>query len=780
MRAYFAILKDSFREAMASRVLWIALIGIAVVLLALAPFALRTDKALALRRSELKNTETLVKQIEKERETDGTPTAHLWALLTEPQKKRFNELIEPDPEKQESSGRGGRNSAQRDVVEALNKLLKNEDFYDAESWEGIELSEEAQELVADKGLDADGLKRRNLLLLAAAFPRAIRIVDDTALSLTYGGASVVESIPIPPTQFEAFFEQIVVGVLGLFLGFFGIFGALLVTAGLIPRTFEPGEIALLLSKPVNRPLLFITKFLGGCTFTLLYSSVLVVGIWFLLGTRMNYWQINLMWCIPVYLFLFMIYYSVSAVGGAIWRNSSVSLVLVILFWVGIKVVEISKTVLDENLIKQRGIKEIVIAGDEILSVDGAKNTYTWSEDDSKWEESFQETSNNLSGFMKRFAASDYRFAPVYDAANKRILALQFGGSRFGGIGAPELVTGYADDAWERTSLGRLPQMVKEVFIDTDGRILLASKNAVYEYIGQTDRQKKQADFIGGMTGGLFGGGKAFREIQEGKFPDLGDNFAATLHTQSNAFYLYGNGNLVCLTPAGEEGQYTISKTVELDSTEPGVLAATGNICILALKDGSIRLFNAETLAEESQSQLDEGVVPRICVADPTGEHVAVLTHAKTVSLWTAKDGQPVDWAPEENGTCRAVAFGPDGDIVVSDGRLAVHRYKGPGTDVAESWSEKTTWVYSVYDYLIYPVWSVLPKPSQLDQFVPYVMSGDKTVVVNEAAGPPGATNTQSLQQDREIFDVASVFRNNGLFILVLLGIGCIYVSRRDF
>ena len=34
MRACFAILKDSFREAAASRVLWIALIGIVVVLLA--------------------------------------------------------------------------------------------------------------------------------------------------------------------------------------------------------------------------------------------------------------------------------------------------------------------------------------------------------------------------------------------------------------------------------------------------------------------------------------------------------------------------------------------------------------------------------------------------------------------------------------------------------------------------------------------------------------------------------------------------------------------------
>ena len=39
MKAVFAILKDSFREAAASRVLLIALIAIVVVLLALAPLS---------------------------------------------------------------------------------------------------------------------------------------------------------------------------------------------------------------------------------------------------------------------------------------------------------------------------------------------------------------------------------------------------------------------------------------------------------------------------------------------------------------------------------------------------------------------------------------------------------------------------------------------------------------------------------------------------------------------------------------------------------------------
>ncbi len=49
---------------------------------------------------------------------------------------------------------------------------------------------------------------------------------------------------------------------------------LLVTAGLIPQTFEAGAIDLLLSKPVNRSLTFLTKFVGGCIFVGLAAAYL--------------------------------------------------------------------------------------------------------------------------------------------------------------------------------------------------------------------------------------------------------------------------------------------------------------------------------------------------------------------------------------------------------------------------------------------------------------------------------------------------------------------------
>ena len=38
----------------------------------------------------------------------------------------------------------------------------------------------------------------------------------------------------------------------------------------------------------------------------------------------------------------------------------------------------------------------------------------------------------------------------------------------------------------------------------------------------------------------------------------------------------------------------------------------------------------------------------------------------------------------------------------------------------------------------------------------------------------------SLQQEREAFNYSKVFLDNAVFVLVMLLLGCVYVSRSDF
>ena len=177
---------------------------------------------------------------------------------------------------------------------------------------------------------------------------------------------------------------------------------------------------------------------------------------------------------------------------------------------------------------------------------------------------------------------------------------------------------------------------------------------------------------------------------------------------------------------------------------------------------------------------DSATLPRVCAAAADGRWLAVLRHDESVILFDGENGQTIAWSLPENGVCAAIATDQEGNLLVSNGRLAVRKYNVSTGEMLEEWSQQTSWVYRLYDLAIYPIWSVVPKPSQLDGFVPYVMSGEDSVIVNETRTRPGMIDRDSLQQEREAFNYSKVFLDNAVFVLVMLLLGCVYVSRSDF
>ena len=167
MRAYLAILKDSYREAAASMVLWLALCGILLLLLALSPVGLMTAANTTLRYKELVDTEKFVKALYDGRADTQTPEGHLWSLLTEKQQEQFAEFIKPDSESDGRRGQRGGNKRSI-VVSAVNGLLKKHEFYSPAAFENVELAEELRTPDAES-LQVDELSKRNLQRLEKAF-----------------------------------------------------------------------------------------------------------------------------------------------------------------------------------------------------------------------------------------------------------------------------------------------------------------------------------------------------------------------------------------------------------------------------------------------------------------------------------------------------------------------------------------------------------------------------------------------------------------------------------
>ena len=78
--------------------------------------------------------------------------------------------------------------------------------------------------------------------------------------------------------------------------------------------------------------MYLFKLLGGCVFVLFNITFVLIGLYLIAGIRFDIWNPGLLYCIPLLLFVFIIFYSVSALVGLIWGNAIVCVVSCIIFW----------------------------------------------------------------------------------------------------------------------------------------------------------------------------------------------------------------------------------------------------------------------------------------------------------------------------------------------------------------------------------------------------------------------------------------------------------------
>ncbi len=106
----------------------------------------------------------------------------------------------------------------------------------------------------------------------------------------------------------------------------------IITAFFIPNMLRKGTVDLLLVKPISRPVLLLHKYIGGLIFIFLNTVVAVVGIWLVLGLRTNMWGTGFLLSIFVLTFQFALYYAVSTLFAVLSRSPIVAILMTCLFW----------------------------------------------------------------------------------------------------------------------------------------------------------------------------------------------------------------------------------------------------------------------------------------------------------------------------------------------------------------------------------------------------------------------------------------------------------------
>lgn len=108
--------------------------------------------------------------------------------------------------------------------------------------------------------------------------------------------------------------------------------AIISVAGIIPDFIASGSIDLVLSRPIGRTRLFLTKYLTGLLFVGLQVSIFTTASYLVIGLRAGVWEPGLFWCIPLVLLFFSYLFSICALAGLLTRSTIAALLITMLCW----------------------------------------------------------------------------------------------------------------------------------------------------------------------------------------------------------------------------------------------------------------------------------------------------------------------------------------------------------------------------------------------------------------------------------------------------------------
>ncbi len=818
MRPYFAIIKDSFRAALASRVLYVLLIFITLLLLVIAPLHIRETLDWQLSERGFNSQGVAKALVERQGQSEEAVMTRIWELLPDEDNLK-NQLIafvekgdteEVEPETDDGGGRrGGRRRGnteglglRQELVEGLNSVIENPDFYVASDWKNKVLNREAKELI-DSGYDQLSevqVKRVNRLLLSSAFSRKlVPPGESSAIEFCYAIWSPIDPLPMSQQQLSKvliselpwYFEKLVLSI--------GLLIAIIVTANLIPETFEPGSLNLLLSKPISRWGLYVAKFVGGCAFIAICAAYLFFGLWLWLGIGMGTWDRAILLSIPLYVLVFAIYFAVSAFVGLVWRSSIVSVILTLVFWAFCFSVGSAYGLFDTKM-KNTEFSSVFPAADQVYVTDVFRQIYRWDDSDQSWSLASglkmspedQMAASTVTYFAKLSevpALPGLRDTPqpVFDPINNFVVCKRLGS--FAPNSSGNAVSVVREGVAEPLEVGKFPDSTIQLFssphgviaVDASGEIFRMNSEIVLEKFKAAEQAKENAI---SEAGEATGSGKA--KSKEKLFVEMGQAPGVRLRTGSSISYnnefdefaVYDEGILKVL--GLKDGSYDLKSELLLnlsfDKKMSAMIAYSGKTIAVAFGNGKVISVNAETMVEENGFQLESRSSIRQIDGSPDGRYIGVLFRNGNLWMLDLESGLEMNRV-SFSGVKQISTFDliEDGKVWLGEDIQSVTLCDIEDGVVLKSFNPSSDFIQSLYRYAIRPAYTLCPKPSEFYKVVSYLASSSDTSA-NENVDLRDAERRGNAPSESPWAPLTS----GVIFMLVMIAAGCVVFQTRDY
>jgi ABC-type transport system involved in multi-copper enzyme maturation permease subunit len=175
---------------------------------------------------------------------------------------------------------------------------------------------------------------------------ATRRVWPNEVSFFLGALPIREGIPLGLFLFLTGVTIFKVG------GTISLLTSIIITGFFIPNMLRKGTVDLLLVKPIHRWTLLIYKYIGGLTFIFLNTSFAIGGVWFALGLRSGIWANSFLLTIFAVTFYFAILYAVSTLFAVLTRSIIASILISCGVWLLLFLVGFLYGLVDQQRIRE--------------------------------------------------------------------------------------------------------------------------------------------------------------------------------------------------------------------------------------------------------------------------------------------------------------------------------------------------------------------------------------------------------------------------------------------
>ncbi len=175
-----------------------------------------------------------------------------------------------------------------------------------------------------------GAEERFLIAVKGDYPH--EIIGAHKLSLLFG---LFRDLPLymagmSVAEFTIKLQQ---GLADIFAGVFVMVITVIATSSFVPNMLQKGTLDLVLARPISRVRLLLYKYVGGLWFILLFSCVLITGCWLGISVQTGYWNPWFLLSIGTLTCIFAVLYSVSVFIGVVTRSSHFAALATLGVWI---------------------------------------------------------------------------------------------------------------------------------------------------------------------------------------------------------------------------------------------------------------------------------------------------------------------------------------------------------------------------------------------------------------------------------------------------------------